>query len=560
MSVPPQMQNTPRRPLSYPLAILILAVAAFLFLWPVLRSDFAHWDDYEQIQINVQLLDPTWEGLGQRWAKPYMNIYIPLTHTVWFVIAGLVGPDETLPIRGLPAWPFKLTNLLVHIGTSAIVFGILRKVFHARWLPLLGALLFCLHPVQVESIAWASGLKDLLLGFFATLCIYFYLGDPRRDFLLTSGSLGLSVLAMVLACLSKPTGFVIPVMLLVIDLFVTPRPRRELLARLMPFAIVGIACATYARLVQPAIDLGITPGLLDRVLVALHSLAFYVQKLIWPTQLAFDYGMNWHHLLGSTRIKIAWIVPVILAAVAFALRKRFPLLGLGLLLAIIPIAPTSGLVVFDYSYYSITADHYLYLPMLGITIAVVELFRQPPPKLAVGACIVVLAVLGVLAYRQSTTWLTQRTAVEHILRVNPRSFSSYSVLGIIEMSESRGDPARVQLAEAYARKAVEIMPGNARALNMLANVLSAQGRYDEALRTIDQALALSPNETSNLMARAAILGELHRGEEAIAEMRAVLRIDPDHPLAKELVKKWDDTVGPRPTTRRSSPSSTAPTQ
>jgi tetratricopeptide (TPR) repeat protein len=235
-------------------------------------------------------------------------------------------------------------------------------------------------------------------------------------------------------------------------------------------------------------------------------------------------------------------VPAVLAVAAFAMRKRAPLIAVGLVMAIIPIAPVSGIVIFDYSYYSITSDHYLYLPMLGVSIAVVALLRCVPLRAAYVAAAVSLCALGTLACIQARTWRTQRSSVEHTLMVNPRSFSSYSVLAVLEVAEARGDLAKLSLAETYARKALEIRPGNARSLNMLANVLAAEGRFEEALTEIDRALVQSPNDPQYHLAKAGILGELHRGEEAIQELRVVLRFDPDHRLANELVQKWDKTI------------------
>lgn len=527
----------PLRPLPFWLALAILLVATFAAFWPILPSGWSQWDDWEQLAVNQYLNPPSWKGLGKRWAAPFMNIWIPLPHTIWFGLSFLAqSPTGEPPLDPLP---FKILNVVTHGGTSFLVFLILAKLFPSRLIALLGAALFCLHPVQVESVGWTSGFKDLLFGFFACACIYFYLGDAKRGFELSGRALGTAITMMMLACLSKPTALVIPAMLLVIDLFIARRPVATVFSRLVPFIILAVACAAYARYIQPPIDIGVKLSLLDRLLVPAHSLAFYLFKLIWPARLAFDYGLNWDAVRGSRALYIAWIFPLTIAMAAWFLRKRFPLLGIGLLLAIIPIGPVSGVTLFDYSYYSITADHYLYLPMLGVAMAVAALLEWLSVRTALSSSAPLLIVLGALTTRQSFTWADGLTTTMHTLAVNPNSFSSYSILSMLKLGSSGGDPAILKDAEADARKSISMRADNPRAHNMLANVLAAQGRYEEALPAIDRALEIVPYDWQYLMARGGILGELNRGEESIASVRKALSINPDHKLARELVDKWD---------------------
>lgn len=549
--------RAPARPLSLSVASAILVALTLAAFWPILGSEFSQWDDWEQIAVNQYLNPPSWKGLAKRWAAPFMNIWIPLTHTVWFVLAHFAQAYTPMGTPRLEPFPFKLTNVLVHAATSWIVFLILLKLVPSRWLALLGACLYCLHPVQVEAVGWTSGLKDLLLGLFGAACIFFYLGERGSD-RLSARAQALAVLMMACACLSKPTALVLPAMLVVVDLFIARRPLRGMFARLLPYLILGIACAAYARRAQPPVDVGVTLTLLDRLLVPLHSLAFYLQKLVFPTRLAFDYGVNWESLLGTRTLYTAWIAPVAVAVIALLLRRRIPLLGSGLLLAIIPIAPVSGVTVFDFSYYSITSDHYLYLPMLGVSIAASGVLERVRTRTALLLGVPILIACGILTFRQSLTWRDARTATLHTLWVNPGSFSSYSILAVLELDASAGDPEKLKRAEGYAHKALELNPDNPRSINILANILSAQGRHEEALIQWDRTLALAPFDPQYHLGKAGTLGELKRGEEAIRELKLVLQYEPDHRLARQLVDKWNAVVreqrrrGNAPATTRSS--------
>ncbi len=536
-----------------PLMVLLIFAITFAAFWPVLNSTFSQWDDWEQIAINQYLNPPVLKGLAKRWSGPFMNIYIPIVHTVWFLLAHFSQAYTEMGTPVLRPGLFKLTNVVVHAGTSSIVFLILARLFRQRGLALAGALLFCLHPVQVEAVAWTSGLKDLLFGFFGVACIYFYMGDANSDHRVSTRSDLLAVLMMAFACLSKPTALVMPAMLLVMDWLIIRRPWRGMGARLVPHIIIAIVCASYARHVQPVVDSDVQLTLVERLLVPPHTMAFYLLKLVWPTRLAFDYGVNWDLLAGSRALYVAWIAPVAVAAFAMALRRRVPFLAAGLLLAIIPIAPVSGITIFDFSHYSITADHYLYLPMLGIAIATASLLERLPSRVATAICVPILITLGAITTRQSLFWKDAITATLHTLEVNPRSFSSYSILAVLELEQAKNDPARLKKAEDYARTALAIRPDNPRSLNVLANVLSSQGRQDEALVQIDEALKTAPGDAQYHLARAGILGELRRGDEVIKELRTVLHLDPDHRLARTLVDKWDaivrENAGHLPATR-----------
>lgn len=538
------------------IGLLILFVLTFAVFWPILPAEFTRWDDAENISANQLLVPPSWSGLARRWAEPMMNIYIPVVHTVWFALAFLAQTDIPNADGGfIAAWPFKWMNVFTHFATCAIVFFILRRLVRSPWSALLGACLFCVHPLQVESVGWTCGLKDLLFGFFSAAAIYFFLeaGTPRSN---SSRRFALSLVMMVLACLSKPTALVLPAMLLVIDLAIHRRSVRESVTRLLPFVVVSIVCAWYARHAQPGPSIAevATITLRDRLFVPGQTLAFYLCKLVWPTQLAFDYGFNWKHVLASRWYFVAWLLPAAVALAAFAVRKRMPLIGLGLLLALIPLGPVSGLVVFDFSFFSIAADHYLYLPMLGIAIAAAGVLDRVHPRRLFGLAIPILLVLSILSVRQAFTWQTAMRTTLHTLAVNPDSFSSYSILSILVLEQAQGREAEYDRAEGFARRSIELRPEYPRSYNMLANILSARGWNEDALKEIDKAINLSPTEVPFRMARAGILGHLQRGEESYEELKRVLRLDPHHKLADELVKRYE--AGARQLKARGIPNAT----
>ena len=158
------------------LALVVVASAALLTFAPVLTNDFTWWDDHRTIHHNPLLNPPTWSGIAHYWRHPAMDLYVPVTYSVWGVTAmaaTLSTPNE----EGIWLNPalFHAVSLLVHMMAACLAFLVLRRLFDNSWAACGGALLFALHPVQTEPVAWASGLKDVLAGMFALAALHQYI-------------------------------------------------------------------------------------------------------------------------------------------------------------------------------------------------------------------------------------------------------------------------------------------------------------------------------------------------------------------------------------------------
>ena len=173
--------------------LLVLLVVTTAVFWRVRTHDFINLDDNILVYKNKHFAPVSAENLWPLWQRPHEQIYIPLTYTVW---AGLVKLAEVTPSETPAAAPlselsprldpsvFHSFNLLLHVLNALLVFGIFRVLLKNDWAALAGALLFALHPVQVESVAWVAELKGLLSGFFGLLALWLYVtwAKPRSDF------------------------------------------------------------------------------------------------------------------------------------------------------------------------------------------------------------------------------------------------------------------------------------------------------------------------------------------------------------------------------------------
>jgi NADH-quinone oxidoreductase subunit A len=176
--LPHQMSRPrPLRDLVVLCVILVATVAAYA---RVHRFDFTSWDDYDTVARNPLLNPPTMRAVRAFWTRPHGDLYIPVTYTLWYAVARCPArwsPRRRRRCRNLGAQPFHSVNIALHIASAMLAFAVLDLLIRHRIAATLGALLFALHPVQVESVAWVSGAKDLLFGMLALLAIYEYLSS-----------------------------------------------------------------------------------------------------------------------------------------------------------------------------------------------------------------------------------------------------------------------------------------------------------------------------------------------------------------------------------------------
>ncbi|MDM7914536.1 MAG: hypothetical protein QUU85_04620 [Candidatus Eisenbacteria bacterium] len=514
------------------LAALVVAVFA-----PILANGFTWWDDDVTIHQNPRMNPPTLEGVAWYWGHAEQAIYIPLTQTVWGILAAVArrpgGADEAG--IALAPWVFHAASLLAHLATALAVFALLRR-FTARALTALaGATLFALHPVQVEAVAWASGLKDVLCGLFTILALWQYAlfagasdRDPAAPLSKRSFHYGMALLAFLAACFSKPTGMIVPVLAAILDLWLIRRPAARVARSLAPWLVVSAVFAIVARVVQPGTGLPPVPVWV-RPLIAGDALSFYLFKLLWPVALAVDYGMRPELRIGWTPwIYLAWLLPLAIGYVAWRHRRRDLRPWAAALLFAGALLPVLGFVRFKFQLYSTTADHYLYPAMLGPALALAWLLdhRQAQRRWILAACAIVLAAFGARSFTQAAHWRDDIALWQQALRVNPRSFIAEAKLGDLEWKRERVDRAgehwqaaarlnpdlykihealtvyyarigRMELAEEEARKTMQVLQrktpdqigGEAWLLVMLGDVWMGRGqpqraqeRYEEARR------------------------------------------------------------------------------
>lgn len=501
---------------------------------------FVWWDDQDTIFHNPDFLPPTLKSAFAYWTRlPNETYYYnPVVYTAW-ALASAVAYDPAH--NSLAAWPFHLISLAVHAFSAFIVFRLLIRLTGShRPLPaLIGALVFLLHPVQVEAVAWASGLKDLLCGLFTFLALLAWLNatdltpsnTPSRRWTYY----GLGTTCFILALLSKPLAVIVPLLAGVTEWAAYHTPLRKLAVRLVPWIVISVAAAAFAKCFLPA-SVVPHPALWARPLLAGDALAFYLYKVSVPWHYAPDYGRRPADVLGTAWVYVAWIVPFAVAMVcAITWRRGVRQFALAFALFVIGVLPVLGLIPFDFQYFSTVSDHYLYVAMFGIAIACAVTFKcldSIPTRIVT---ILVLTTFAALSFVQSQYWRDDKTLWTHTIVVNPHSFAGYSQLGFAYWRAQQPEKA----AQAY-REAIRLNPNHPNGHDLWL-YYARKGDLDAAIHEIDQYILaadqLPPLRKSIVPMLYNYKGEmlmvLGRSDEAVAEFQRALEIQPNLEVARQ---------------------------
>lgn len=482
----------------------VLALAVLLAYWPVLGHRFGGFDDPMNLTANPDFSPPSLRGVLKYWRGPAFDLYAPLTFTVWGVIS-------LIAYRGgeLAPWPFHAANLAVHILAAICAYELLRRLAPSRRAALLGALVFALHPLAVESVAWVSGLKDVLAGMLSLLAIALYLSARPGGIRYALGT-G----ALVLAMLAKPSAVVTPALALLLDLAQQRRPWQRAVVRSLPWFALAIPIIVVGKLAQPGIE---SVALASRPLVMLDSLGVYLWKLFWPAKLGVDYGRQPWVIAARGWSNLMWLVPLAAAlASAIAWRwKRSPAIALAVF--VIALAPMLGMVPFDFQAYSTVADHYAYLALIAPALLVARLRSQTSHTIVAALCL----LLAILSFLQARTWRDGETISTQALVANPDSWVSHASLASIHLE--RGRP---QQAVEHAQAAARLNPKYVRAHVVLGQSLAALGRFDNAEMAFRDALAIAPHDVAANIGLADALADAGRRDEALRQYTVTLSLSP----------------------------------
>jgi len=501
------------------LCALLLVVVTLLAYQPAWNGKPV-WDD------DAHITKPALRSLGglaRIWMEPgATQQYYPLVHSFFWVEYHLWG-DRTLG--------YHLINILLHVGCVLLLVKILRRLdVPGSWL---AAAIFALHPVEVETVAWITELKNTLSGVCCLGAALVYLNyDRDRKGTLYAGALILFVLGL----MSKTVIATLPASLLVVFWWQRGRLswKKDVLP-LLPFFAVGIGAGLFTAWMERAFigaegsEFNFTA--IERCLIAGRAFWFYLGKLFWPANLVFIYprwnvsaAVWWQYLFPAAAL-------LLFAGLCWWRRSRGLLAGL--LFFAGTLFPALGFFNVYPFRYSFVADHFQYLAGLGPIVLVAagmtaafgfleekKLFLRPV------ACGVLLVSLGMLTWKQSGMYGNIETLWQNTIARNPNCWMAYNNLGDVLLQQGNVDEAIV-----HYQKAWQIRPDFAEVCYNLGGAFSKKGEVDEAIVQYQKALQIKPDypEAHNNLGIA--LFQKGKVDEAIVHYQKALQFNPDYPEA-----------------------------
>jgi protein O-mannosyl-transferase len=465
----------------WPGALLVLAtVLAYL---PALRCGYI-WDDDVYVTGNSLL----WahDGLWRIWFTfDSPSQYFPLVYTTLRLEHALWG---------LAPLGYHCVNILLHATNAVLVWRLLRRVqVPGAWL---AAAIFAVHPVQVESVAWVTELKNVEMGFFFLLTLHAWLSYRETNGGRKWVYYGLSLGCFALALFAKTTACTLPAAILVIEWLREGRIgwRRALLT--VPYAAMGVGMGMltvwWERVHQGTHGPMFAMGFPQRMVIIGRNVWFYLTKLVWPQNLTFSYP-RWTLTAGEPRAW-AWLAVLVLICAAAYFARRF--VGRGLFAAltyfVATLSPVLGVLMLYTFRYSFVADHYQYLACIGpIALACAGgcyFLRKYPGLTCPGWGVAGFAVvaLGALTWNQCHVYYNDETVWRDVVAKNPESLIGQFNLG---------------------------------------NCLMRDGKYAESIECYNLAIGNDPSFIEARCNRAQVLAHIGRRDDAVNDYRIALLIE-----------------------------------
>jgi len=505
------------------LLCLLLVAATILAYQPASSAGFI-WDDDAYVTRNSLLTAP--DGLQRIWfSLDSPSQYFPLVYTTFRLEHALWGLN--------PAG-YHWVNILLHAVNALLAWRLLKRLsVPGAWL---AAAIFALHPVNVESVAWITELKNVLSLFFYLLALLAWVETVEK----AEGSrleakvwYGLALVFFALALCSKTTACTLPAAMLLI-LWLKQKPINwPRLAQVVPFVVLGagmgLVSMWWEQHRQGTEGKTFALGLLERLLIASRAVWFYAGKLLWPANLTFNYP-RWVIQPGNP-FAYGWLVAGVGLGAVICYARRFA--GRGVVVAaafyVAALSPMLGFIMLYTFRYTFVADHYQYVACLGpIALAAAGLSaassrsgsenRFLKPLIGGG----LLVVLGVLTWRQCGMYADLETLWRTTLARNPHSYMARNNLGTVCLNQGRLDEAM-----ACFREALEIQPHDANAYLNLGAALFQGGQADGAILQYQKALEIQPGLAEAHKNLGDVFLQLGRVDEALAHSRKAVEIRPE---------------------------------
>lgn len=473
---------------SHLLALVSIAAAGMICYLPVLNDGFLRYDDYGLLVNNPLVRDPSWQGLARIFSEFYASNYQPVVLILFRCLYSLFGLNEPV---------FHLVPLLFHAVNSCLLYLILNRVRVSQRASVVCSLLFSLHPLRVEAVAWVyAGFSYTISAFFFLAAILSYLTELNKKE--DRAYVGWPTLVLFsLAVLSKAVAIVLPLALYALD-FLLKRPldRRRLIekAPLLGLAGIWVLIMTWAQHAGGATSVGGDFATWERLVIPIKALSYYVAKTLWPVGLSVLVPYPTHgHLLSVTSYAGLLLLLIPWIAWFVAADHRRPIL-FGILWYLVCILPVLRLIPIGHS---LVGDRYSYLPALGLSIGVGVIVSSISLKMR-GISLVGLSALTILfatvSWNQVHVWNNDLSLWRHAVTIAPDS-----VLTRTHWASALSISGRLDEAENEFRALQGLAPHLPNGDFGLGKIYGQRGEFEKSVQHFQRAIELDSDRNEAYM-------------------------------------------------------------
>ncbi len=516
------------------LVIIFLIAASCIAFGRIAGNHFINFDDPGYITKNYQIQSGlNFENIQWAFTAVVLSNWHPLT---------LLSHMLDWSLFGNYAGGHHLVSLLWHIGTVILLFLFLYKTTHNIWPAAFAAAFFALHPLRVESVAWASERKDVLSLFFGMASIYAYAFYAEKNRI---SRYLLCLILFMLSLMSKPMLVTLPFVLLLLDYWplnrwqktqeVPPEKSLKLAGNLIPekipFVLISIASSIMTLWAQNkggsiASEMSLT--LTTRFSNAIFSYVAYLGKIFWPVDLAVFYPLNF--FLPLWQVILSGIAILIISLTVLYCIKKMPFLFVGWFWYLGTLVPVIGLVQVGKQ---AMADRYTYLPSIGIAIMLAWLIpallkKEKTRRRLFPAAFVILAILSFLTWKQCGYWKNGISLFKHTVRVTKTDDRALANLG---SDFTKLGQYQQQKEIQYYNKTIQLKTNDYLAYLQRGISYSKIGQYQKAINDFSQAIQIKPDYVESYIHRGNIYGRHGQYKLAIEDFDKVISLNPDHVTA-----------------------------
>lgn len=490
--------------------VILILIGTFLVFSPVLKGDFVDWDDDENITINPNIGGLSAENIKGIFSSTVTGGYTPLVSLSFAVES---------EIFGIKPGVYHFNNLMLHLLVTLLVFIFLRKLGINQFVSFTVMILFGIHPMRVESVAWITERKDVLYSLFFFLSLLSYLAfhkSKRIIFYL------LALLAFLPALLSKIQAVSLPLILLLIDYFFEKKFLIRHIRNKIPFFILSLVAGVagvFVLLNEGILDTGTVLPFTQRIFIGTYTLCVYLIKSVVPYQLSALYPypekLTWVYYASA-------LVVILLAWLVIKQGKQRKDLIFGTLFFLFTVMFMLQIVGAGQGF---MADRFTYLPYIGLFFLIGQglntLINSKWKNQVIIAGMIYAGFLGTVTWMRTQVWENTETLFSDVAAKYPEIAVAHNNLGVYYRRQNQNDKA----IAAYG-KSIELDPAGYVSYNNRGEIYFELGEVDQALKDMNAALALKPDYVKALSNRGAVWGLKQEYNLALKDLDRAISLDP----------------------------------